>query len=548
MTRPLALTLSLFAPAALAQEWSWAYATANTEGGRGNGAAVALDASGASYVVGTFQETMTVGAQTLTAEGEDAFVIRFDAAGEPDWAVQIGGPGRDVGADVAVGPDGAVYAVGLFDGTASAGGTSITSAGSSDAFVVQLTAAGGVAWARALGGPAFDTGAGVAASDAGVFVTGGFVETTDIGGTALTSAGSGDLYLARLTPAGAVTWAVQAGGPGSDLALGLAAHADGSAALVGRFEETAGFGDLSVTSAGAGDAFVARYDADGQALWAARGGNPTSNDYGFGAAFASDGDVIASGEFSETADFSGTAVASAGSADGFLARYAGADGALVWIEGVGGVEYDTAGDVAVGPGDAITLTGGFNAEITVGADVLASAGRADVFVARFGGDGAPAWAVRGGGPGTAGFSERAGGVAATAAGVVATGGFYEDADFGPFALSAAPQNHSGVYVIGLDRLPVATEPVPPPRALSLSAPSPNPASGAVTLRLAAPDARHARVEVFDALGRSVALLHDGPSAASRPLRFDASALAPGLYVVRAQADGAVAIRRLVVAR
>ena len=543
----LALTC-LLAPSTEAQSWSWAFATANLENGRGAGADVATDAGGNAYVIGTFQESMTVGGTTLTAQGEDAFVLKLTSSGDPVWAFQIGGADRDVGSSIAVGPDGAIYVVGQFSGTATVGATSITSAGSADVFVAKLTDDGAVTWARALGGPDFENGVAIA-TDAGgdVYVTGGFVNTTDIGGTSLTSVGSGDLFLARLTGEGAVTWAVRAGGTGSDLALGLAAAPDGSTALAGRFEETATFDTASVTSTGASDAFVARYNADGTVAWVASGGNPVNNDYAYGVAFTSNGDIVAAGDFSNTATFGSTERTSNGDADGFVARY-GTEGALVWIRQIGGDEYDTAGKLAVGDGDVITVIGSFNGSITLDTTTLTSAGRADVFFVRYDGDGTEGWAARGGGPGTAGFSERAGGIAAVGSGVVATGAFYEDAEFGPFVLSAAPQNHSGVFVVGLDLNPVAAEANPAAQSLRLSPPHPNPASTSVAFALDIVEPHSVRVEAFDVLGRRVAILHDGPMATSASLQLDTSTLRPGIYVLRVTAGTMRATRRFTVVR
>jgi hypothetical protein len=60
------------------------------------------------------------------------------------------------------------------------------------------------------------------------------------------------------------------------------------------------------------------------------------------------------------------------------------------------------------------------------------------------------------------------------------------------------------------------------------------------------------VEVFDALGRRVAILHDGPLAAgAHTLELDAASLPPGHYIVRAHVPGAAdapLVRRLVIAR
>ncbi|MEM1042682.1 MAG: S8 family serine peptidase [Bacteroidota bacterium] len=74
---------------------------------------------------------------------------------------------------------------------------------------------------------------------------------------------------------------------------------------------------------------------------------------------------------------------------------------------------------------------------------------------------------------------------------------------------------------------------------------PNPSSGRVTLPLVLGEDAEARVEVFDVLGRRVALLHDGPLAAGRhALALDGAVLPAGVYVVRATVGGPGEARQL----
>lgn len=88
-----------------------------------------------------------------------------------------------------------------------------------------------------------------------------------------------------------------------------------------------------------------------------------------------------------------------------------------------------------------------------------------------------------------------------------------------------------------------------PATLGLSAPHPNPARGRATVGLTLPEAGPVRAEVFDALGRRVAVLHDGPLAAGEhALRLDAAGLPAGVYVVRAATPAGVASRRVTVVR
>ncbi len=71
----------------------------------------------------------------------------------------------------------------------------------------------------------------------------------------------------------------------------------------------------------------------------------------------------------------------------------------------------------------------------------------------------------------------------------------------------------------------------------LSAPRPNPFTSQTRLELTVDAATDLTVAVYDALGRRVALIHEG---AVRPgtysLRVQAADLAPGLYLIRAS-DG-----------
>lgn len=95
----------------------------------------------------------------------------------------------------------------------------------------------------------------------------------------------------------------------------------------------------------------------------------------------------------------------------------------------------------------------------------------------------------------------------------------------------------------------ATE-VAPPSALRVLAPWPNPSRGSVTVAVEVPAAGALRVEVYDALGRSVAVLHDGWATPGRlDARLDGRHLAAGVYVVRAvSADGSAQAARFSVVR
>ncbi|MEM1116551.1 MAG: T9SS type A sorting domain-containing protein [Bacteroidota bacterium] len=84
----------------------------------------------------------------------------------------------------------------------------------------------------------------------------------------------------------------------------------------------------------------------------------------------------------------------------------------------------------------------------------------------------------------------------------------------------------------------------------LSAPRPNPFSASTRLELTVDEASTLTVAVHDALGRRVALLHEGAlRAGTYTLTVEAADLPPGLYLVRAtDGRGQTATRSLSLVR
>ena len=129
----------------------------------------------------------------------------------------------------------------------------------------------------------------------------------------------------------------------------------------------------------------------------------------------------------------------------------------------------------------------------------------------------------------------------------------EDLERGPdgrlYAAVSANPGIGGTYRTVDPVLPVAGEAASPGRsALELSVrPNPSP-GGAVTVSLSQASPSAVRVEVLDAVGRRVAVLHEGAAGTGLSLSVDASAWAPGVYRVRVMAGGAVRSEAFTVAR
>ena len=93
-----------------------------------------------------------------------------------------------------------------------------------------------------------------------------------------------------------VPWATQAGGGDVDNGNAISTLPDGSSIVTGEFRGTTTFGSTSLTSAGSTDVFVAKVDASGSYVWATQAGS-SSLDIGYGISALPDGSAIVTGRF-----------------------------------------------------------------------------------------------------------------------------------------------------------------------------------------------------------------------------------------------------------
>ena len=216
------------------------------------GSGIAHDGAGGALVTGYFSGKASFGSTSLVFRGKyDAFVMHVRASGAIAWTVQAGGELFDSAEGVADDGVGGALVTGYFSGTASFGSTSLTSRGSSDAFVMHITASGDVDWAIQAGGTSGDYGAGIAHDGAGgAFVTGSFGDNASFSSTSLTSSGFSDAFVMHVTAAGAIHWTVQASATYNARGFGVAYNGAGGALVTGDFQGIASFGSRTLTSLG----------------------------------------------------------------------------------------------------------------------------------------------------------------------------------------------------------------------------------------------------------------------------------------------------------
>jgi len=449
-----------------------------------------------------------------------------------------GGAGYDRAKAIALNGTG-IYLTGECAKAASFDGLSLSDGPS---FVAKLTDAGSTAsfdWVQRADG----TLLALAATSSAVYTAGYFTGTASFGGTSLTSAGATDVVVAKLVDAGstgAFAWAQRAGGDNSEYLTGLSASG-ASVYLTGQYSSAqAAFGGttLARTSSATANSFVAKLmdaGSTGNFIWALSSAGETAAN----AVASAPGAVYVAGSFQGVAGFGSTTLNSGTGGSIFVAKLtdAGSTAAFTWTQQAGGSTLDDAQGLAV-VGSIVYVGGRLARAGSFGPFTVPAATDRNLYLTRLTDIGQTAnfnWVQTG----SSGDYGQAMCLAAVGPRVYLSGRASAPAVFGSFSLSLPGGPAAFLATLTIPVLAAA-----PASSLAGLTVAPNPAHGTTTVQVplgagAAPTA----LVLHDALGR-VARRYAAPAGPSYLL--DLAGLAPGVYALRIETAGAPATRRLVV--
>jgi hypothetical protein len=296
---------------------------------------------------------------------------------------------------------GAAYVTGIaissdFPTTPGAFDTSYNG-GSSDAFVVKLTADGtALSYSTLLGGNSDDCSFGIAIDTSGAAYVTGQTTSSDFpttpGAFDTGFNGNWDAFVVKLSADGtALTYATYLGGSGADHGYGIATDTSGSAYVTGTtyssdFPTTPGAIDTS--SNGNYDAFVVKLTAAGSALTYATFLGGISNDYGYAIAIDTSGAAYVTG-YTGSTDFPSTPGAFDtsynGNDDAFVVKLTADGTALSYSTLLGGNSDDYGHAIAIDTSGAAYVTGNTGSSdfpLTPGAFDTSFNGSENAFVAK----------------------------------------------------------------------------------------------------------------------------------------------------------------------
>jgi hypothetical protein len=427
--------------------------------------------------------------------GANIYAVKIDGDGNPVWSRTYGGDGRDYGFSVCRTGDG--YAI--------AGYTTSLGAGKEDAYVVRIDSVGDTLWTRTWGGPARDEARSIWATTDGGLLVGGTTESF--------GSGESDLVALKFNADGDTIWARTFGGALSDWGQSVCEIADGCYAI----------GGTSGSHTANRDLYVVKTDTGGNLVWQNYYGSTGNVDPDWGMAIvatADSGITLAGYQALENKD-PGDLVILGTDKNGtqtYLRRY-------------------VADYYQYGCGICATHDGGF---VICGAAKDQATQKNDLFVVKRVPGGGWLWTETLGGA----SSDWGSSVLQSQPGCFVIAGYTQSYGAGGFdgwivkmceAGAAVPNAGGGHGGLNLDV-------------------DPNPFGSGTKVRFGLAEASDVALAIYDAGGRRVAILADGPAGPGEFVTTwdsrddDGRPVAPGLYVARLVVGGAVRTEKMILVK
>jgi len=365
--------------------------------------------------------------------GQDAFVVKYNSDGIPLWSRRLGGTNNDQMFSVSTDLSGNIIVAGhylsaplnIFAANGSTVSFTLSNNGVNDAFVVKYNSSGTPVWVRRMTGTSgSETSRSVSTDSSGNVIVAGYFASTSMNiyaadGTTvsftLNRSASVDAFIVKYDSSGTPLWAIRIAGDDSD--FGFAVHTDSSQNVIvgGYYSSTSLAGGFTpqLSNSGFANAFVAKYNSSGTALWGRRLGG-AGFDLTNSIRTDSSQNVIVAGSFSSnplnifaangsTVSFT---LANSGGQDIFIVKY-DSSGTPLWarrISGTGGdqgtsVSTDSSGNIIVAGNHTSGSLNIFAANGSTVSFTLANSGSNDAFIVKYDSSGTPLWARRLGGTG-----------------------------------------------------------------------------------------------------------------------------------------------------
>ena len=384
-----------------------------------NGYGIATDNNNDVYITGSYSSsTITAYATTSndktgaidvsnSGTGNDAFIVKYNSLGEPQWARHIGNTSQDYGYGIAVDSLNNIYVTGHYHLTARVyTGTTNDPTGAinlsneslvsitSDVFIVKYNSSGTAQWARHIGGIVFEYGYGIAIDTLNnIYLTGNYNSSTltvyaletNITTNAITLSYTafGDAFIVKYNSLGEPQWARHiSGATSSEIGYGITTDTNNNVYVTGEYtstdlkiytgttNDTIGAINLSNAGTSSTDAFIVKYNSSGDPQWARHIGG-SSSDSGYSLVSDSLNNIYVVCEYYSTdlKVYTSTSndttnaidVSNTGNSDTCIVKY-NSNGTPIFARTIYGSSWDSGFGITIDSSDNIYVCGTYSSE------------------------------------------------------------------------------------------------------------------------------------------------------------------------------------------
>ena len=374
-----------------------------------------------------------------------------------EWAKAEGKNAYDYGYGIDCDNQGNVYVAGKYEeDQADFSGIKVTCEGNHDGFLCKYGADGSIKWVRTYGGTGGDYSQALYCDKTNYVYVAGEIEANTAPNLVIKFSGStttvvakndNDIVVAKYDLEGNLIWAKAEGASNSEKALGVAADKDGNVLICGYYDESTVISGTTYSGKKGRNIFVAKFDKDGNFLWFRDAGSD-KRDEAKAVKCDSDGNVYLCGIFNDNCQFGSNTLYTYHNTDywdAFVAKY-DPSGNLLWVKTGGGDVTDGAWSMTVDNGKNVYISGEYSAYADFGGghQMLAKGPLADTYVAKYNTNGDLQW-IKGNGSDK---DDRARGLGTDGTHIFITGQFGGTAQFGGASITSV--DTSDVYVAALD--------------------------------------------------------------------------------------------------
>jgi hypothetical protein len=369
---------------------------------------IETDSEGNVFLVGSTNSVsniVTSFAYSTELRGDfDAVLSKFSDGGELIWSTYYGGNGIDDFSKIAINSTNQIICGGFTNSSqyvTTMGVYEPDLVGNSAALLVKFSEHGNRIWGTYFSGLINNLGLDIDDMGNICLVSQTFTNNLSTNFAFQESInGNSEYLLAKLDNSGNRIWATYYGGSQAENGIGISSLFDsqGNIFLIGETESSS-----SISSSGAhqeqiggiNDGFVAKFDSNGNRLWASYLGG-SSHEYIYGAYVDNDGNAFILGESLST-NFPTTANAwqteNRGGLDGIIGKFS-PNGNLLWSTFYGDTLHEEIHDLAIDTKGNIWFSGYTNSPNMSSNDAFQQVanGSNDLFIAKFSNDGNRIWA------------------------------------------------------------------------------------------------------------------------------------------------------------